>query len=145
MCITSIKRDEINKETVEFRKFSAIDTKLFAEDLRLTPPPTEITNVNTLVELFDSTVNKILDKHAPIRKCTITTRATKNLWFSEELRAQKHVVRCREKVFRKYKQHHQWLALLHERRTYTNLLKVEKRKHILEQITECKGDTKNKM
>jgi hypothetical protein len=46
MCITSIKRDEINKETVEFRKFSAIDTKLFAEDLRLTPPPTESTNVN---------------------------------------------------------------------------------------------------
>ena len=55
-------------------------------------------------------MKEALNMVAPEISKTITVRH-QNPWFTQELRTQKKIVRRRETVYKKYGQHHQWLAL----------------------------------
>ena len=76
---------------------------------------------NVLVRKFKNNIKDALNTIAPEVTKMITVRH-KNPWFTEELRIQKKIVRRREKIYKKYGQHHQWLALRGEMAKYKRMI-----------------------
>ena len=80
-------------------------------------PPSD---VSQLVELYDTTLSSVLDKHAPLTVKTITIRNS-SPWFNNEIKEAKRERRRAERKWRKTKlqvhleifktQHHRLMAL----------------------------------
>ena len=73
---------------------------------------------------------KLISKHA------------KMPWFNKFIFDQKQVVRNREKIWRKYRQPHQWTAYKVEHNRYKNLINFSKSSHISGLVVSAKGDVK---
>src|SRR5882757_5198904 len=92
-----------SQTTKLIRSFKSINmtnfiNDIFASDLHSVTP----TSLNTYVELFSSTLSKILNKHAPFKLITITNRPNKP-YITPEVKIQKKL-RCRlESIWRKNK------------------------------------------
>ena len=75
------------------------------------------------------------------QKKKITTR-DQNPWFIEEVGQQKRVVRRRERIWKRNKEHHQWKAMCEERVKYRRLIKEKKTKILNEKVKHAERDTK---
>ena len=82
----------------------------------LSKPVEDCENAN--IDEFLNTCNKMithaLDKHAPLRMSKQKVRP-RRVWYSDELQAQRCIVRNRERLWRKHLQVHLWLAFKIER------------------------------
>ena len=65
-----------------------------------------------------------------------------NPWFTEELGTQKKIVRGREKIYKKYRQHHQWQALRGEMAKYKRMIWNLHKEKISNKFLEARGNTK---
>ena len=63
-------------------------------------------------------------------------------WYTEDLKHQKEVVRHRERILRKYREDHQWLAYKTNKRRYNNMLFESKKINIANKVNQCNRDTK---
>ena len=132
------EKDNIQRKTITNRNYKRLDREKFMESLDF---KTDTDDIETLENGFDSVVKNSLDKLAPVRTRTITVRQNKD-WFTDELRHLRSCVRRRERIFRKYKEDHQWIALKKTRNSYKYKLKVTKREVQSEMVNNCKGNTK---
>ena len=82
--VRSIKPASIRKK-ISYRKFKDIDIKAFSEDISSSRiVSTDETDPELLIDLYNSEVSKVMDKHAPIVSKTVTVRH-KTPWFNDEI------------------------------------------------------------
>ena len=143
-CTTSMPQKDIIKKSVTFRKIKDIDTVQFAKDVENHPllnTEDQINDIDILVTNLESALRESLNSHAPERSKVITCRP-KCPWYTDDLKHQKGVVRHRERIWRKYREDHHWLAYKSEKRRYNNMLFESKKINIANKVSQCKRDTK---
>ena len=90
---------------------------------------------------LDARMKNALNKHAPeITKTVIVWN--RFLWYNEEIKEQRRVVRRKEKIWKCYKLESSWKAFKIEHSKYRRLLKDAKKMSIKEKVQDCKGDSK---
>ena len=134
----TIPKENMKNETVTFRNFKKLDRDKFCELLKFN---NELSDLDDLVQNFESSLSYALEKCAPKLTVTRTVR-NQNEWFNDELCQQKRIVRNREKIFKKYHEEHHWLALKKERNRYNYMLKQVKKEVRQDKIMECKGNSR---
>ena len=123
-CTTSMPQRDIFKKSVTFRKIKDIDAAKFAKDVVKHPLlniEDQMDDIDILVTNLETALRESLDSHAPEKSKVITCRP-KCPWYTDDLKHQKGVVRHRERIWRKYREDHQWLAYKSEKRKYNNML-----------------------
>lgn len=127
-----------SNQNMSFRKLKEIDMQSFKSDLEkeFTDWETDGLYLNEALSVFNKTLDKVLDKHAPITSAKISVRK-KNNWFTPGLRNQKRVMRRREHIWKKYRTESTWTAYTVERKKYSKLLKEEKTRCYSEIIRDC--------
>ena len=90
---------------------------------------------------FENKITEVLNSEVPMKLCKKIERNTQP-WFNEDLRTQCKFVRSREKIWRKYKQEHQWLAFKTERDKYHKMIFVVRREYYKMEFHKLRGDTK---
>ena len=91
---------------------------------------------------LDTRMKNALNKHAPEITKTVIDQ-NRFLWYNEEIKEQRRVVRRREKIWKHYKLESSWKAFKKECSKYRRLLKDAKKMSIEEKVQDCKGDSKN--
>ena len=92
-----------------------------------------------MIQVFQHELSRVLDEHAPIITKRLPTRLPK-LWFNEDIKEQKQKVQRRERIWRKFKENHQWLAFKEEKQKYRGMLKEAKINTVSNLIMECYRD-----
>ena len=76
----------MSRQKLSFRKIKAIDTTIFMADLSASrlckDPPSDL---EKLVDCYNTTLVDLLDRHAPLKTKTVTVRPQVS-WYSEEIR-----------------------------------------------------------
>ena len=62
-----------------------------------------------MIHVFQHELSRVLDKHAPKMTRKLPARQPKP-WFNKDIKEQKWKVLKRERIWRKYRENHQWLA-----------------------------------
>ena len=99
-------------------------------------------SIEDLLVKFKLNVENALDLHAPEITIRISDRPNK-LWYNNSLNSQLRIVRNRERIYRKYKENHQWLAYKEQLNKYNKMLYKFKSEYITSEVLKFKGDTKN--
>ena len=77
-------------------------------------------DLHSLVDKYNSNITHALDKHAP-EKIIKSNLKERNIWYSDKLVEIKKSLRKRAKIWTKYREEHQWLALKNMQRKYKSL------------------------
>ena len=80
-CILSALKEDIDIKTIKYRKLHEIVTGAFISDLQDIEIISQMEDVNQMVDLYETTLNEALNKHAPTISKTIVTRPKKP-WYS---------------------------------------------------------------
>ena len=136
----NIKKDPLPIKEVEFRKFKDINMEMFANDMDL--DSIDGTNLDELLQSFNEKITDALNIHAPIQKSKITNRKSRP-WYNEDLKKQHRIVRNWERIWRKYKEDHQWNAYQQERLRYNKHLYKERCQYIKNEVVKHKGNAKH--
>ena len=132
-----------NKKQIKCRKIKAITKDDMIRDIKtsLDQLPIEMENVNILVSSYNSVLSNTLDKHAPIRTCTVAERSTVP-WMTDAILEAKRVRRKHERLWRNS-------GLTVHRQQYRfscehvkTLIQKSKSDYYVKQIEECEGDQK---
>ena len=136
----NIKKQKYPIETREIRDRTKLAGPTLAQNF--TPPDfNKNTTIDEAASKLNTELHKALDATAPIKSIKFTNRP-KHSWFNKFIREQKSVVKNHEKIWRKYKQQHQWQACMKERNIYNRLLIYQKKQMISKKINESKNDMK---
>eukprot|EP00112_Aurelia_sp_Birch-Aquarium-sp1_P020503 Seg53.6 transcript_id=Seg53.6/GoldUCD/mRNA.D3Y31 product="hypothetical protein" protein_id=Seg53.6/GoldUCD/D3Y31 len=102
-CHLSLGKPPKERKKVTFRKLTQIDFEQFNSDLcDKFASFQQLTDIDALVTAYDSTLCKILDKHAPEQEKIITIR-NKHRGFTDDLRDEKKKKRRLERRWRRTK------------------------------------------
>jgi len=137
--VLQIPKENIVKKTVTFRKYAGIDRSVLIKDLQF--DFADIGDVDVLVNRFQESARNAIDNQAPEKTKTVIVRHH-NMWFTDEVKQQRCVVRKCERVWKRSNTDNDWKALCIERRKYRNLLHATKREMLSSKVLDCKGDTK---
>jgi hypothetical protein len=136
------KKPAAPQKTVTYRKLKDMDVDAFSSDLResslIKSAPDDL---SALVQLYDSTLTKLLDKHAPAKSKRVTLRPSSG-WFNSNIQAAKRKRRQAERKWRKtnLSVHLDILKAAHE--NVTSLCADAKAQYYCHKLEECKGDQK---
>ena len=89
---------------------------------------------------FETELTRVLNKVAPLKSKIIHQRP-KQLWYTQQLREQKLIVRNRERKWLKYQTNETWKAYKRERNRYNNMLTYEKQQNVIGLVQKAIGDT----
>lgn len=135
----SIYRNIATPTKVISRKLKDMDYKAFMDDINI--EAINLTNIDDATNTLKAELLRVLDKHAPLKERKITERK-KEPWYEDHVKKQKKTVRNRAKIWKKYKEPHQWKAYTIERNRYNRMLAGSKIRTISEKVVECGTDTK---
>ena len=91
-CILSAPKKDTVIKTIKYRKLHEIDADAFISDLQDIEIISQKEDVNQMVDLYETTVSKTLNKHASTLYKTTVTRPKKP-WYSDSVKQHKQVVR----------------------------------------------------
>ena len=117
-----------------------MDTDAYVKDLLLTKITDDL-ELDTMIDAFQQELVRALDEHAPMIGKRLHTRKSKP-WFREDIKEQKQKVHRRERIWRRYREDHQWLAFKSEKKKYREMLKEAKINSVSKLIIECGRDDK---
>ena len=112
----------------------ASEIKLDDTLLDVTPPDLE-----SWVTQFEKSHSSTLDNYAPVQTRMISERS-KVPWFTKEVKEFKQKMRCREKLWIKFKRKDLWLAFKVARKDYRKSLNDAKMMVINNKVLECGPD-----
>ena len=98
-CHITVCKPASLKRRVDYRKYSSIDKRAFATDIVGAFGADPGTN-DDLIDVYNSTIATVLNKHAPIVSRIITIRP-KTPWHTEDLSTAKRDLRCAERRWKK--------------------------------------------
>ena len=120
--------------------WKSIDVPSLIENLQL-EDQTDPDNMDDMAEWLETKLWTALDKHALEKEKYIMVRSS-NLWFTDEIKEQKRIVRRREQIWRWYGLIANWTALKTERQKYKRLLRDVKTQTICNKVADCNQDAK---
>ena len=127
---------------ISVRKYKAIDTDAFKEDLRASSLCNNFSDdLDTLTEDYNRVLQKLVDKHAPLITKSMPLR-NRVPWYTDAV----HVEKCkRRQLERKWRftglaVHRQLYK--EQRQVVRHVLKAEKRKYYVEKVMDCGSDQK---
>ena len=143
-CKLTMSKPEIPIETVKYRRIKKINKTDFAIDIqaaikRLLECNTD--NVNTLVDLYDTSLTDVLNKHAPIVSKRVPVRK-KVPWFDTTAGDLKRQRRKLERKWRSSKTEHDRLLYRKACDDYRLHLDTSRFHHINDLIKKSEGNTK---
>ena len=94
------------------------------------------------LEEYDSKIKNTLDKHLPLEN-KIKRYKDNQLWYTEQIRCQKRIIRNRERIWRKYRAQHQWEAFKEERNKYFKEVRNAKKDFFSSEFIKYKNDSKH--
>ena len=97
--------------------------------------------LQTVVDGFNKSLLKALDKHAPLVTKKIPIRQ-KVPWFDYRVRDQKQETRKREMLWRRFRTDEQWKSYCAARRSYKWSIKHNKKVHISQCVLDAGKDSK---
>ena len=127
----------MRKKEVTYYKLKKIYIDMFALDLA--DMDLKGNDLDSIISEFET--NLTLDKHAQEVTKKITERK-RQPWFDDNIKNLKRYMHRREKVWRRYKQLHQWRAFRDAQYTYNTALQAKKVESINKIIVENERDTK---
>ena len=98
-------------------------------------------DLNSLVNQYESTLESILNKHAPLKKRIITQRPS-NPWYNDDIRKEKAKCRRLEKAWRRSKLTIHYDLFKTQSEVLNNLIKSSKDKYFSKIISDNKKDQK---
>jgi hypothetical protein len=101
-CSLSGPKPKSVRKQISYRKIKAINTEAFVTDIRASPLSftDSFESVHTAVDIYNTQLSNILDKHAPLVTKSITLHPEAP-WFNEEIREAKKERRKAELIWRK--------------------------------------------
>ena len=138
-CLLSLKKSNMQKKEIKYRKLNSIDPTAFSQHPKL--DGYEELALDDMIEVLDKNLQDAIDATAPIKSRTILVRTT-NPWFNNEVRDQKRRVRNQEKKWRKYKLQSNWKVFKSERLKYRQMLREVRRVKIAEEVNGCGNNVK---
>ena len=133
----NIQKEGAKVTKTQFRNWAKVDKETILNDMSLCDTAGE-----TLQEYYHNYKNKIsltLNEKLPLRTMN-TSNKTKKLWYNSELSEHRRLVRNRERIYRKYKQNHQWTAFKSEQKKYRKRLRAIKSNFINMEIKAHRGE-----
>ena len=135
----NIQKEDVISKRIDFRNLKQIDPDNISKDLEAIE--IETAHVDSFVEQFESELESILEKHAPLTQKTVTCRPPK-AWFNDEILKMKQSLRKAERVWRKYEEPNQLEIVKELRLKYHYAICNEKRSVLSEKVLSSKGDSK---
>ena len=139
LCKLSLKREDIQRETVTYRKLTDIDTEEMAKHIRVASGSEG--NLDERVRDFNNALTSSLDAVAPVQTKQITIWRTVP-WFTDDARDLKKCMRRREASWRKYKRDNTWIAFKVVRSKYRAEPHRTKREILSDKVHNCGNDTR---
>ncbi|CAB4021807.1 Hypothetical predicted protein, partial [Paramuricea clavata] len=132
----NISKPRLSRKKVTFRKTKAINTTTFVADLSATKlcqhPPSEL---DKLVDCYNTTLTDLLDHHAPLKTKTVTVRPQVP-WYSEEVRVAKRERRRAERKWRSSGTAADFESFKRKKNRVTHLLRVAKSEFLTDFIDQ---------
>ena len=130
------------KKTITYRKIKDISLEDFINDIASSQlcksPPDDL---DELVDMYNSTLSGVLDKHAPVQTKQITVRETAK-WYNDEIHTAKQERRRAEKRWRRSKLQVDLDIYRAGCRKVRRLCTDAKRKFYRDKIDDCGNDQK---
>lgn len=123
------------------RSLKNLDLLKFGESVKEKIIKHECADVDLLTNNLENALRETLDEMAPEKEKLCTTRS-RVPWFNEIVKSYKIRLRNCEHKWRKYGEHHQWLAFDQARKDYKKVLKQEKVTTIAGRVQDCKHNPK---
>ena len=83
-CEINYKRDRPIEEYIRYHRISKIDTDAYTKDLLLTKITDDL-ELDTMIDVFQQELVRVLDEHAPLIGKRLQTRKPKP-WFREDIK-----------------------------------------------------------
>lgn len=122
-----------------YRKLKAIDHDAFAKDLEasdLIQKPENDTDIDKMALQYEGTLSTMLDKPAPVKRCTITARQP-NPWYSVDITEAKKLWRKLERKWRKTRLEIDRQCFRTQRQVVWDMIKLAKASYFEKQISNC--------
>jgi hypothetical protein len=153
LCNVSAPKPSLETRTIHFRPFKRMNTDLFIQDLHASSlcqmaldPSKTPEELDRLVELYNVTLQQLIDKHAPSNTKEITVRPAVP-WMNDNIKHMKHLRRKAEREWRKVKsdsnlnseKRNEFKKCRNECRQAMDAARSE---HFSSKVLECAGDQK---
>ena len=140
--VLNFVKPTLQKKEIEFRSIKKLDAEKFAKDTEnLVMLLNDIKDLQELSDSLDEGLRKILDKHAPVKRRSITVR-DKVPWFDETASNLKSQKRASERRWRKDPSDQNWTMYKKVKTDYNHYLKSQKETYVNDEIKACEGDTR---
>ena len=135
----SLKREDIQRKTVTYRKLTDIDPEEMAKHINVASGSES--NLDERVKDFNNALTSSLNAVAPVQTKQITIQRTVP-WFTDDGRDLTKCMRRREAIWRKYKRDDTWIAFKVARSKYRAELHRAKRGILSDKVCDCGNDTR---
>ena len=133
-------KQTITTETIQSRNKKGVNIEELIQKIPVNEL-LECDDLQSLVTKFEDELKNAYDELAPLTEKKVTNRP-RNLWFNQEIADQKRVVRRREKIYKRYREKHQWTAYREELKNYKKMLKDQKISFYSTEVENCERDSK---
>ena len=141
VCQTNLLNPKPSPKKINICKYTSDKIIAFEQSLDF-HDTMKCSDINEAVHEFEDQLTTKLNLLIPYTTKTVCERKVVP-WFVPELKAQRLILRNRERVWIKYGDHHQWLAYSRERTRYKNMVKYHKSSFFQSSVLKCKGDAKS--
>ena len=135
-------KTQFQKKEIWYRKHKQIDKAELCKDIQnsaLYNKPAE--NISEAFRQYNETLEKIYEKHAPLKSKVVTIRPNV-LWYNETIRQAKRERKRAERKWRKTKLVVDRQIYLEKKKAVNKLCDQAKKKFYAQKITDCKNDQK---
>jgi hypothetical protein len=136
-CQLNLQKPEHAKKHTTYRKLKQINQKDFALDVSesdlIKNPKSDL---SALIDQYNTTLNSLLDKHAPLKQRTVTIRPS-NPWYTDEISEAKKLRKRLERRWRKTKLVIDRDLFKDQRLTVSRLISDAKSAYYRDQILNC--------
>ena len=140
ICDLSLQKPQFRKKVVYFRKLRSMDIDSFCKDVSSSSLVNDYsTDLDTLVDQYDTVLRSILDKHAPLKQRLVTVRPAAP-WYTAEVTDEKRKRRRLERKWRKTRLEVDRQEYVYQCGVVNNLIKSLKSAYYTEIITEHSTD-----
>ena len=138
-CVLNIAKPKPIRQIISYRKLKSINQEEFGADLKksnlIANPETEL---DQLIEQYETTLSDILEKHAPLKKCIITIRPF-NGWYTQEITEAKKFRRRLERRWRSSRLEIDRQLFTSQRDVVWKMIKEAKAVYFENKISSCEN------
>ena len=138
--VLSLWKDKYEKHVIRFRDLTNLNYEELADDINIRYALGEERDIDTVSAQFNQELSAALERHTPMQSKSIIDQK-RVLWFTEEVKNSKRIMRRCEHLWQKYKCDDLWETFKTARNIFKNTLRKAKCKFCSDKIQDCRNDT----